>query len=131
MSAASWRERSKTASRNMNEPTPRRGEVWWVNFSPTVGREQYGDRPALIVSTDRFNESPAELVIAVPLTTTRRGIPWHIEIPRGQAGLRKTSFALCEMVRSISKERLRRRSGQVQASTLEAVEDRLRILLDL
>lgn len=111
---------------------PKRGEVWYANFSPTKGREQRGDRPALIVSDDRLNSSPAELVIVVPLTTTERpGIPWHVEINAPDGGLRKTSYALCEQVRSISKDRLRRRTGTVQGPGLEEVEDRLGILLGL
>lgn len=114
----------------MNDP--KRGDIWFVNFNPTKGREQRGDRPALIVSADRLNSSPAELVIAVPLTTTERSaIPWHVEINAPDGGLRKTSYALCEQVRALSKKRLRRRLGTLQGSAAEEVEDRLRILLDL
>jgi len=51
-------------------PIPRRGEIWWLNFSPTKGREQRGDRPALIIAVDRSNASPAELTIAIPMTST-------------------------------------------------------------
>lgn len=54
-------------------PVPGRGEIWWINFSPIRGREQRGDRPALIISDDRLNESAAELAIAIPMTATRRG----------------------------------------------------------
>jgi mRNA interferase MazF len=47
-----------------------RGEVWDVNFDPTVGREQAGIRSALVVSVDLFNEGPAELVVAIPIART-------------------------------------------------------------
>ena len=110
---------------------PKRGEVWNANFSPTKGREQKGYRPALILSDDRLNSSPAELVIAVPITTTRRGVPWHVQINAPDGGLRETSYALCEQVRAISKGRLRGRRGVLQGPALKEVEDRLWVLLGL
>ena len=110
---------------------PLRGEVWNVNLNPTRGREQSGSRPALVVSHNRFNESVAELVIVVPITSTERGIPLHVRIVPPEGGLKNVSFAKCEDVRSVSKERLTKRLGTVSRPTLAAVEDRLRIVLDL
>jgi mRNA interferase MazF len=110
---------------------PLRGEVWNVDLNPTRGREQRGSRPALVVSTDRFNRGPAELVVVVPITGTERGIPLHVRFDPPEGGLKKRSFAKCEDVRSVSKERLTRRWGVVSRATLSAVEDRLRILLEL
>jgi len=40
----------------MTVPEPSRGEVWDLNFDPTIGHEQAGARPALIISVDLFNE---------------------------------------------------------------------------
>ena len=58
-------------------PEPLRGEIWLVDLDPTMGHEQAGTRPALVVSTDYLNSSSADLVILVPLTTVKRGIPLH------------------------------------------------------
>jgi mRNA interferase MazF len=110
---------------------PLRGEVWNVDLDPTRGREQQGSRPALIVSHNTFNRGSAELVIVVPLTGTNRGIPLHVAIQPPEGGVKKSRFAKCEDVRSVSKERLSKRWGSVSASTLAAVSDRLRILMDL
>jgi mRNA interferase MazF len=110
---------------------PLRGEVWNVNLDPTKGREQRGTRPALIVSHNTFNRSPAELVVVVPLTSTHRGIPLHIKIEPPEGGVKNTSYAKIEDVRSVSKERLTKRVGIVTAGTMAVVSDRLRILLDL
>lgn len=112
---------------------PQRGEVWWMNFSPTEGREQRGERLALVVSANRFNESPAGPVIVCPLTTTRRpGISWHVELQPGQGGLDRTGYVMCEQVRAASIRRLRRRGGPIlDRKVLRIVEDRLRILMDL
>jgi mRNA interferase MazF len=110
---------------------PLRGEVWQVNISPTVGHEQSGHRPALVVSVDAFNRGPADLVIVVPITSVRKSIPFHIEVQPPEAGLTMPSFIKCEEIRSVSKARFTRRLGLISDTTLKAVEDRLMIVLDL
>jgi|SRR5579885_2665995 mRNA interferase MazF len=115
----------------MNAIQPLRGDVWDANFNPTIGREQAGIRPALVVSVNGFNEGPAELVVVVPLTRTERRIRWHVRIAPPEGGLTAESFLQCENVRAISKARLKRRRGRVSHETLQQIEDRLRILLGL
>ena len=110
---------------------PVRGEIWLVDLNPTRGHEQGGRRPGLVVSVDLFNKGPAGLVIVIPITTKEKGIPLHVEIKVPEGGLTKRSFIKSEDIRSVSRERLVQRLGQVTRSTLDAVEDRLRILLDL
>jgi mRNA interferase MazF len=110
---------------------PVRGEIWLVDLNPTRGHEQGGRRPGLVVSVDLFNQGPAGLVIVIPITTKEKGIPLHVEIKAPEGGLTKRSFIKCEDLRSVSRERLVQRLGQVIRSTLDAVEDRLRILLNL
>jgi mRNA interferase MazF len=108
-----------------------RGEIWVVELSPTRGREQAGTRPALIVSADPLNHGPAQLVVVVPLTSTHRGIPLHVQIDPPNGGVNETSYAMCEAIRSVSKQRLQRRWGKVDAPTMDVVDDRLRIALNL
>jgi mRNA interferase MazF len=115
----------------MNTPEPSRGDIWDLDFDPIRGREQAGFRPALILSVDLFNQGPAELVSVVPLTRTDRKIRWHVAVRPPESGLAAESFVQCENLRSVSKQRLRRRRGRVSADTLEQVEDRVRILLGL
>jgi mRNA interferase MazF len=115
----------------MNTPEPSRGEIWDLDFDPILGREQAGFRPALILSVDLFSQGPAELVVVVPLTRTDRKIRWHLGVRPPEAGLAAESFVQCENLRSVSKQRLKRRRGRVSADTLEQVEDRVRILLGL
>ena len=110
----------------------RRGEVWLAELEPTRGCEQAGERPVLIVSTDRFNQARARLVVAVPFTTRRRDLPIHVEIRPPDGGLREVSFAMCEQIRSLAVDRLGPQPfGSVPATVLGAVEARLRLLLAL
>ena len=112
--------------------TVRRGEVWLADLEPTRGREQAGERPILIVSANLFNQGRGGLVVAVPFTTRDRGLPIHVEIRPPDGGLRAVSFAMCEQVRSLAADRLGPEPfGRVPATVLNAVEDRLRLLLGL
>ncbi len=95
------------------------------------GREQAGTRPVLIISVDAFNQSGAELAIAIPLTSRKKGIRTHVEILPPEGGISTTNYIKCDDVRSLSKERLIRGMGQVSAATLKEVESRLRFLLGL
>jgi mRNA interferase MazF len=103
--------------------------VWLADLEPTRGREHSGERPVLIVSTDRFNQGRSRLV-AVPFTTPRRDLPIHVEVRPPDGGLRDVSFAMCERVRSLAVDRLGPQPfGRVPAAVLASVENRLRLLL--
>jgi mRNA interferase MazF len=110
---------------------PSRGEVWFARLDPIVGHEQGGERPCLIVSDDRLNHGRATLVIVVPITRTDRGLPSHVRLEPSEGGVKEVSYAKCEDIRSISKQRLRSKLGKVSVDTIVVVEDRLRILLSL
>ena len=115
----------------MTPSTPSRGEIWDLNFDPTMGHEQAGSRPALVLSVDIFNEGPADLLVVAPVTRTDRKVRWHVRVKPPEGGFVADSFVQCENVRSVSKQRLKRRRGRVSESTLQQVEDRIRILLGL
>lgn len=110
---------------------PSRGEIWFVDLNPTRGHEQSGKRPCLIVSVDPLNHGPAELVVVLPITPTNRRIPSHVCVTPPEGGLTNESYIKCEDVRSISKQRLINRFGNVTSRTMGIVEDRVRILLGL
>ncbi len=110
--------------------TPRRGEIWLVEFGEPVGSEQAGRRPAVVVSADRLNESQAGVVIVVPCTTTHRGLASHVEMDPATSGLDEVSYAKCEDVKSVSARRLVARLGAVDDEVLFRIARILRFLLD-
>jgi|SRR5579862_4692095 len=115
----------------MSMPQPSRGEVWSINFDPVIGREQAGTRPALVLSVDKFNHGPAELVVVLPITSRDKRQPIHVGVTAPEGGLRQSSFIKCDDIRSVSKQRLKRLHGAVSPHTMALVEYRLRILLNL
>lgn len=107
------------------------GDVWMVDFSPAEGHEQDGIRPALIVSNDVFNNSPAELVTVLPITGTNRRIPAHVAVAAGDGGLTKASVVMCDQITTASYGRFKRKMGTLSPQTMTLVRDRLIIHLDL
>lgn len=82
------------------------------------------------MSVDQLNQAqPPGLAIVVPLTSTDRGqrLPVPIEPPEG--GLERRSFALVEMIRSVSHRRLIERRGTVRPATLQEIARRLHVLM--
>ncbi|MCF6096349.1 type II toxin-antitoxin system PemK/MazF family toxin [Thermovorax subterraneus] len=110
---------------------PKRGEIWLVDLNPTLGHEQHGIRPAIVISVDEFNSCPADLVIVVPITYKNKNIPLHVEILPKEGGLDTLSYAKPEDTRSISKERLIKRIGIITKEKLNQLEEKIRILLGL
>jgi len=96
-------------------------QVWWVDFDPRVG-EQAGERPAIVVGTRLACTLPNDLAVVVPLTSTDRGLPIHPAVVLSG----RTSYAMCDQIKSISRQRLRR----PHRATLEPAEiDRIRFVL--
>lgn len=109
----------------------KRGDVYLADPDPVVGHEQGGRRPFLVVSINPMNRSPAQLTISVPLTTTDRGSELHTRLEPPEGGLSRVSFAMPEMVRVLSTERLTRKLGHASPDTVETVARRVGILVGL
>lgn len=111
----------------------RRGEVWWVDWSPGRGSEQTGRRPAVVVQRDAGNLSetyPNTIVAAV--SRHGREIPLHVRIRQTrQNGLRAPSFVKCEQIFTVSKPRLGPRLGRLRPEEMSAVDRALRLSLAL
>ena len=112
-------------------PYPKRGEIWSVDLNPTRGHEQAGKRPALVLSANLFNQGPAGLAVVLPITSVAKGVPFHVRIDPPEGGLSVPSYVKCEDVRSVASDRISKRWGSVTRATMAAVEDRMRILLEL
>ena len=113
--------------------SPRRGEIWDVNWSPGRGAEQKGTRPALIIQNDRGNTSFSyPLTIVASMSRTERELPLHVRIaPSEENGLTDFTDVKCEQLMTIEKSRLIRRRGVITSEELGKVDIALKLSLNL
>ena len=98
-----------------------RGDVWLAALDPTVGSEIRKTRPAIIISPPELHDYLRTVMVA-PMTTGNRPAPFRI--PVSFAG--KDGLILLDQIRTLDKQRLRRRLGAVERRTLRATLARLR-----
>ena len=109
-----------------------RGTLVLVGLDPTVGHEQRGLRPCIVVSNPDVTEDQRyPLLCVVPITGTPGHGALYPELAPGSGGLRKRSWALLDQVRTIDKRRVRRVFGTITADELAAIDDGLELLLGL
>lgn len=105
-----------------------RGEIYWADLEPTLGSEQSGRRPVLVLSENIFN-ARSGTVIAVALTSQepRASFPLTMEVVG--AGLPKRSWVKISQVRTLSVQRLGSRLGEATAEEVAAVLEGLNEIL--
>ena len=110
-----------------------RGEVWWASLPEPSGSEPGYRRPVLIVQADAFNRSRLQTVIAVVLTSNLRLVeaPGNVLVPAQLSGLPRDSVANASQVVTVDREFLTERAGRLRGRTMAAVDDGLRLALDL
>ena len=106
-----------------NPPLPKRGEVWLVNFDPTLGAEIKKTRPAVVVSSDAIGKLPIKLI--APITDWKAYFNqnlWHVRIePDSTNGLAKVSAVDTLQLRGVDIQRFIRKLGQLSETTMAEI----------
>lgn len=111
---------------------PRRGEVYLVNFDPTIGAEIRKTRPALVVQNDIANRwSPVTIVAAITSRFEEPTYPTEVVIRAPEGGLEVDGVVLLNQIRSIDKRRLVRRMGALKPERMRQVEQAMLISLGI
>lgn len=119
--------------KTMNKNQLIRGAIWLIDLNPTKGREQAKIRPCVIISTNSFNFGPSDLIVIMPITSRERKLWWLVEIKTSETDLKNTSYIICNQIRTISINRIKGNTplGFINKSTLNQIEERVKILLEL
>jgi mRNA interferase MazF len=109
-----------------------RGIVVALSLDPTIGHEQKGVRPCVVVSAPEvIVEQRYPLVCVVPITGTPGRGALYPRLEPGASGLAKPSFALVDQLRSVDKRRVARFLGRVSSDELKNIDEGLRLYLGL
>jgi len=104
-------------------PTVKRGEIWLINFDPSIGAEIKKIRPAVVVSSDAIGVLPLKLITPItdwkPHYVTNR---WHVKLdPSLTNGLSKISAVDAFQIKSQSLQRFIKRIGSVTDDEMELI----------
>lgn len=111
---------------------PKRGEIYLVNFDPTVGSEIQKTRPALILQNDISNQhSPITIVAALTSQFDVELYPTEVLINPPEGGLSYASVVLLNQIRSIDRKRLVKRLGIISEELMNSVNNAIQISLGL
>ena len=112
--------------------TVKRGDIYYADLSPVIGSEQGGVRPVLIVQNDVGNKfSPTVIAAAITSRRFKTELPTHIQVDAQDCGLSKDSIVLLEQVRTLDKQRLKERMGNLGERDMIRVNRALSVSLGI
>jgi mRNA interferase MazF len=103
----------------------KRGEVWWIDFNPSIGGETQKIRPAVVISNDFANETSNRIQV-IPLTTNiDKCYPCEAYVTINN----KKSKAMADQIMTVSKKRLKSKLGIILDNEMQLVEKAIKIQL--
>ncbi len=122
----------KTHHKAQKVKHPLRGDIYLVNFDPTVGSEIRKTRPALVIQNDIANQySPITIVAAITSKVNEPPYPTEIILEPGDSGLPLRSAVLLNQIRSVDRQRLIKRVGRADIESLDRIDSAIKISLGL
>jgi len=111
----------------------RRGFVYVVDFNPRVKTKPGKARPAVVVQDDVMNESGYPSTIVLPTTTkiVETETPLRLRLPAGMAGLDRDSDVLVAQLIAVANESFRKELGALPGDVLDALLEKLRLVIGL
>ena len=107
-----------------------RGDIYYADLGPTIGSEQDGIRPVLILQNNVGNHYSPTVIVAAITSSHKKPLPTLVTI-QGIRNLDKRSVALLEQIRTIDRSRLQEWIGNLDSETLGEVDEALKISVGL
>jgi mRNA interferase MazF len=109
----------------------KRGDIFLVNFDPTIRSEVQKTRPALVVSNDISNTHSPIVSIAPISSSVTRIFSFEVEIPAGFGGLKVRSKIMVNQTRAVDKIRLTKKLGHLPPDIMAKVDRALKLHYEL
>jgi len=111
----------------------KRGDIFWMNFSPGKGSEPMGRRPGLVIQSNALNDSKINTVIMLAITSTLKfaDLPGNVTIRKGEANMPMKSVINAIQIKSVDKASLTEKIGTLSNQTMEEVVQGLQLVMDI
>jgi mRNA interferase MazF len=107
----------------------RRGEIYLIDFEPSVGAEIRKKRPALIISCDEANKHLKTIMVIPFSSKTERVYPFEVLVEKEDSGLEANSKLKIPQMRAVDKARLKKYIGTISNDILARVEKAIKLHL--
>lgn len=109
----------------------RRGEIYWVDWSPGRGSEQAGIRPALIIQNDLGNKFSTNTIVASVTTAIDRLYTFQVKVSPEESGLPRLSIIDLASLETVDKGRLKDKCGELSSEKMAQVDEAIKVSLGL
>ncbi len=111
----------------------RRGDIYWVDFSPGKGSEPTGRRPVLVIQCDALNESRLNTVVMLAITSNLKfgELPGNVPLAKGEANIPKRCVINVTQLKSVDKSSLVEKIGSLSSEKMEQVVSGLKLVMDI
>ena len=109
----------------------KRGEIYWVDWSPGRGSEQSGLRPALVIQNDTGNKFSSTTIVASVSTAPERPYPFLVRFTIAESGLKQDSAVNLSQILTIEQTRLGGKCGELSQTKMAEVDEAIKTSLAL
>lgn len=109
----------------------KRGEIYWVDWTPSRGSEQSGLRPALVIQNDVGNKYSPTTIVAALTTAIEKPYPFLVKVTAKESGLPKDSTVNLAVILTIDKTRLTKKCGELSEVKMVEVNGGIKASLGL
>lgn len=107
----------------------RRGEIYWVDWSPGRGSEQKGLRPALVIQNDTGNEFSPTTIVASCTTAIGKPYPFIVSVKARESGLPQDCCVNLAQIATVDKSRLIEKCGELDEEKMKQIDQAIKISL--